>query len=193
MGPHPWDTGSFWHFKTGASRDRVSGEEDPCGRSSRLLTCERRQVPDFLSLRGGALGSDFHRPGNRCVGNEGGPDAAVLSDRELDRSSSLRLCGAWRRDGEMQDRRSEASWGALHTPRINHHLERLNGGSLLFENRDDVGGCTGCYGCEQHIKRTGCSRCITIDTNLGAMRSPSLERKATDPVHFNRCRVRDSR
>src|ERR1700682_3270121 len=42
-------------------------------------------------------------------------------------------------------------------------------------------------------KGAGCSRCITIDSNRGALRSPGLELKATDPLHFNRCRVRDSR
>ena len=46
---------------------------------------------------------------------------------------------------------------------------------------------------EQHIKWAGCSRCITIDSNPGALRSPGLELEATDPLHFNRCCVRDSR
>lgn len=153
-----------------------------------ILTGDRQPVARMRTL-----GSKFHRPGDRCVGNEGGTDAAVLGDRELDGSSGFRLRGARRRDGEMQDGRSEASRGGLHTLRFDRHLERLNRGSLLLQYRDDVGGCTGCYGREQHIKGTGCSRCITIDSNPGASRSSSLELKATDPLHFNRCRVRDSR
>jgi len=80
---------------------------------------------------GGALGSEFHRPGDRCVSNKRGTDAAVLGDREFDGSSGFRVCGAGRCDGEMQDGRSEASRGGRHTLRFDYHLERLNRGALL--------------------------------------------------------------
>ena len=142
---------------------------------------------------GGALGSEFHRPGDRCVGNERGTDAAVLGDREFDGSSGSRLCGTGRCDGEMQDGRTEASRRGLHALRFDHYLERLNRGALLLQYRHHVRGCTGCNGCEQHIKGAGCGRCITVDSNPRALRSPGLELKASHPLHFNSCCVRDSR
>jgi hypothetical protein len=48
------------------------------------------RAADYLN----GLGSEFHGPGDRCVGNEGRTDAAVLGDREFDGSSGSRLCGA---------------------------------------------------------------------------------------------------